>query len=800
MEKKTNIICALWAVTLVAIFVVVSGQDTVIICNGLFPLTGKDAKQGGIEEAVVRKGIERINELSKLLFPNSSVIFTLTSSDTESTVSGALSAVSSIPISALVLTSSDRAVAEAVAPILQQAAVAHFTTCASEGLTKYSNIVQMVPTEKHQGAVLAELIYHFNWKFTVGVLSSSSPYGAELLSRFISRSNEIDLSVLASQQFYPGTQELWQIVSTVKSSQARVIVNLMGVSDMQTVIRHAERLDMLTDKYVWLCSDACSTSQIFTDPETGKVDEKLRNKFAGMLGTHYQTGHGRLYEEFLDEWEKEDIFQFAGSGKRETSYFAPYGIEALGAYLLAIVEVGKTPGKTYSAENIISALVNVSFEGVTGLVSFDNDGRERRAVFDIVNLRYDSLRADYTDFVRIGVWTEGADENDVIDTNVDLIAPRFNFTFKPQFHGGSYDFPDLDVRNSFDYWSCNDGEEKTDETGKSVRLEKPDGQGANNIDNSYRCDEFIDCYNMSDEWGCPVSFPVLFIVYGIFLFLFICFAVFCLIFTCVFGFCIRRKRIRASSPTFLIIMCLAAILGYGGLFAFFGQPHTVSCNFRVWFLAVAVITVISALFVKSFRVWRLYRSPTEIKALKDWQLILFVIASVIPVLILLVLWTGLSTPTAKLIEASSDDKEHLLCSYGSVAGMIGFYFFFFAIVAYVALFLLFGIFLSIATRNVVSTFNESRLIAISIYNITFSAIVTIPIVFVLKDSDPFITWIIIVTAFAYGFTATLVLQFFPKIWGIVVRDKFAKEASTQSGNSSGPTHASVTSRDSKAIF
>eukprot|EP01096_Ripella_sp_DP13-Kostka_P003997 TRINITY_DN159_c0_g1_i5.p1 TRINITY_DN159_c0_g1~~TRINITY_DN159_c0_g1_i5.p1 ORF type:complete len:835 (-),score=300.68 TRINITY_DN159_c0_g1_i5:193-2592(-) len=799
MKRGTTVVLC-FSLLMMALCAVVSCQEAQLFINCLFPLTGKDAKQGGVEEAVMRKGVASANVVAPKLITRLPPKLVLNSVDTESTVSGALSAASKLPPSVFVLTSSNREVAEAVAPIILSFNIPHYTFSASEGVKKYDNVIQMVPSERHQGTVLAELAHRFNWEFTVGVMSASSPYGAEILAEFVLRASQIGMRILSSQQFYPGTQELWQIITTVKESHARVIVNIMGASDMQMVIRHAERLDMLTDKYVWLCSDACSTSQIFTDPETGKVDEKLRNKFAGMLGTHYQTGHGRLYEEFLDEWEKEDIFQFAGSGKRETSYFAPYGIEALGAYLLAIVEVGKTPGKTYSAENIISALVNVSFEGVTGLVSFDNDGRERRAVFDIVNLRYDSLRADYTDFVRIGVWTEGADENDVIDTNVDLIAPRFNFTFKPQFHGGSYDFPDLDVRNSFDYWSCNDGEEKTDETGKSVRLEKPDGQGANNIDNSYRCDEFIDCYNMSDEWGCPVSFPVLFIVYGIFLFLFICFAVFCLIFTCVFGFCIRRKRIRASSPTFLIIMCLAAILGYGGLFAFFGQPHTVSCNFRVWFLAVAVITVISALFVKSFRVWRLYRSPTEIKALKDWQLILFVIASVIPVLILLVLWTGLSTPTAKLIEASSDDKEHLLCSYGSVAGMIGFYFFFFAIVAYVALFLLFGIFLSIATRNVVSTFNESRLIAISIYNITFSAIVTIPIVFVLKDSDPFITWIIIVTAFAYGFTATLVLQFFPKIWGIVVRDKFAKEASTQSGNSSGPTHASVTSRDSKAIF
>jgi len=199
-------------------------------------------------------------------------------------------------------------------------------------------------------------------------------------------------------------------------------------------------------------------------------------------------------------------------------------------------------------------------------------------------------------------------------------------------------------------------------------------------------------------------------------------------------------------------------------------------------------------------VWRLYRSPTEIKALRDWQLVIFVLLSIVPILILLSLWTGLATPTAMLQEAR-DNKDHLLCSYGSVAGAAGFYVFFFLIVAYVGIYLLFGVFLSIATRNVVSTFNESRLIAISIYNITFSSIVAIPIVFVLKENEPLITWIVLVTAFMYGFTATLLLQFFPKVWGIVFRDKFAGDSSTHSGGkSSDITHSNVVSRDSKAIF
>ena len=51
---------------------------------------------------------------------------------------------------------------------------------------------------------------------------------------------------------------------------------------------------------------------------------------------------------------------------------------------------------------------------------------------------------------------------------------------------------------------------------------------------------------------------------------------------------------------------------------------------------------------KSFRIWRLYRSPVEVTAMTDWQLLIFVILLTIPMIILLFLWTLLGTPTADL--------------------------------------------------------------------------------------------------------------------------------------------------------
>merc|ERR1711862_182972 len=75
---------------------------------------------------------------------------------------------------------------------------------------------------------------------------------------------------------------------------------------------------------------------------------------------------------------------------------------------------------------------------------------------------------------------------------------------------------DLGVLPEFDYWSCDDKESGTDVTGKTINLEKPDGDDINFIDGDYECDQYIDCQNMSDEgYQCTPSFTVAFVVVGI---------------------------------------------------------------------------------------------------------------------------------------------------------------------------------------------------------------------------------------------------------------------------------------------
>jgi len=195
-----------------------------------------------------------------------------------------------------------------------------------------------------------------------------------------------------------------------------------------------------------------------------------------------------------------------------------------------------------------------------------------------------------------------------------------------------------------------------------------------------------------------------------------------------------------------------------------------SCIIRMWFVTIALITMISSLFIKSFRVWRLYRAKSKIIPIPDWQLLILVLIMVLPVIIIDVVWSIVSTPTASLI--SIGGNEHYICHAGGFTGDPIGYVFFAIDCAYIGLILIFGVFLSIVTRNIISTFNESRLIAVSTYNLFFLGVIGIPVYLVLKASNPLASWVIYEVCILYGFLSTLVMQFLPKMYGIVFVDKF----------------------------
>merc|ERR1712137_101879 len=219
----------------------------------------------------------------------------------------------------------------------------------------------------------------------------------------------------------------------------------------------------------------------------------------------------------------------------------------------------------------------------------------------------------------------------------------------------------------------------------------------------------------------------------------------------------------------ILFIFIIIFVGYSSVFAFFGKPHPVACAFQPWLLGVPSIAMIASLAVKNYRIWRIFRKPGRITKISDMRLFLMWCALMVPGIIIIILWMIISTPTAALVEINGED--HFICTTGGFTGYPGGYVFFSIFVVYTFLVLVFGALISFATRNVPSMFNEVKLLTISIYNLGFLAIVIIPVYILINPINPFVAWILRTISVLYALTATLITQFTPKIFGVIILDK-----------------------------
>ena len=387
-------------------------------------------------------------------------------------------------------------------------------------------------------------------------------------------------------------------------------------------------------------------------------------------------------------------------------------------------------------------LRKTTFLGATGEVKLTKDGN-RYSSYSIVNLQSDDM-----EFTKVGTWT--VDEGLIIENDF-------------QFYDQTSNIPDIDIRPPFAYWSCEDKKREVDLTGKTITIKTPDDKNPNaNIEYNYHCDQFIDCENLSDESvDCSSNYVQLMIIFGsIYGFLMIISIIF-LICTIIFGFIIRKKRIISASPVFLLIIVFSAMIGSTSIYAWYGKPNKVACGFQPWLLGLPIVSIIAALSSKTFRIWRIFKSPFNRKVITDFELIILWIIIMAPAVLILALWTLIATPTAHM--KNIDGEEHFVCDTGGFVGPPGGYIFFGIFLFYSTIILLFGAFLSIVTRDVPGLFNESKLITISIYHLVFLSIVFIPVVIVLNEIDPYISWIIRSVGILYAFNATTWIQFIPKL-------------------------------------
>ena len=551
----------------------------------------------------------------------------------------------------------------------------------------------------------------------VAIVSEVTDYTIDFAKSFEEEGRKLSpqIDVVQYRTFLFGQDNYTTELVEIKRSGARVILCLIVSERYEDFLLAADEIGLIGDDYVWVISPVTTE---FT------FNASIPVARGTLVPLTYIPEKSKYSECFIETWKNADPikYPYAGDGEEPpVTTYDPFDMIMIAASAIDNLDKKQMLDGQYIHPQVWSDAIREStFDGLTGHISFKPTGD-----------RIGKTSIHYYD----------PDSNDYILASIYSPETGLEFISDVVWYSNTTDVPDLDIREPYYYWSCDDKEKGYDPTGKTIEIHTPDGSDIDDIDIDYHCDHFIDCKNLSDESvDCDANFTIIFIVFGILTGILILVGVVLFAFVLLFGIILKYMRLRIASPYFLLLLLISILIGYASNFAWFGKPHPVACGFQPWLLGLSTISMIAVLSVKNFRIWRIFRYPLKRTTITDFELFIYWVIIMIPAVIILTLWTIISTPTATMKEI--DGVDHYVCATGGFTGAPGGYVFFGIFTGYSTIVLLFGAIISILSRNVPSVYNESKLLTISIYNLGFLAVVIIPIYLVIIASNPFLAWIL----------------------------------------------------------
>ena len=220
----------------------------------------------------------------------------------------------------------------------------------------------------------------------------------------------------------------------------------------------------------------------------------------------------------------------------------------------------------------------------------------------------------------------------------------------------------------------------------------------------------------------------------------------------------REERVlKSASIPFSVLMCLGAVVGLISNFLFLERPTDEICNARAWLTGLGFVVFIGNFLVKVWRIYVIFSTKVLLKInIPDIKLHIYSAILLGVQVVLLSLYTGIGQPTVRRVALVSHYSLYdtvCVTSESEIWNLL--------LLVYAALLLLYGVYLAVQVRNFVSLFNEARLLAGSIYNMIFVAVVCGPILLFLNMPPTSSALIRALASFAM-FTGSLGIVFIPK--------------------------------------
>jgi hypothetical protein len=269
-------------------------------------------------------------------------------------------------------------------------------------IAPYPYYFRTCTSEAAQSIALADIIYnYYGWRH-VSIFSTADSYGNDLAYVFQGEAAKYGLHVLSASSFQPGKRDLTNVITTALDTGSSIFVLFMGVNDAKRLLTQGYTLGLFRQ------GTQIFGSGLMTDPATwaGMTPEVMTvmNGYLGLLpynvyDNSLAKGFVRRFRQMKDTattnsdgsitcdpsldgnhvpiWGSNTTgcidmkFSEYDESGADIAFYAPYAYDATYAIARSLHTYLYTAGYSkIDGDSLGNYVTNVSFQGVTGSVSF----------------------------------------------------------------------------------------------------------------------------------------------------------------------------------------------------------------------------------------------------------------------------------------------------------------------------------------------------------------------------------------------------------------------------------------------
>jgi 7 transmembrane sweet-taste receptor of 3 GCPR len=164
--------------------------------------------------------------------------------------------------------------------------------------------------------------------------------------------------------------------------------------------------------------------------------------------------------------------------------------------------------------------------------------------------------------------------------------------------------------------------------------------------------------------GPPI--PLVTIVDGVRIALLVMVGVLVLVVMCIMVLVFVKRQVAVfhfSAPIFMVLILLGCLLLLSSLLTYAEDPpNTLSCVFHLWLATLGVGLILGPLLAKTWRVWQIWRNVAKFTTIRITNKDCLKVTTLVllPILILLTVWTGVNTNEPHLQRDQPSEGEGVI--------------------------------------------------------------------------------------------------------------------------------------------